>query len=550
MKRYLLRLAPVLLRAPILTALLASLLAAEARAGLYGEHKKIGDEAFEKFLEKNAPRRSFFRDTLGMGVIATPRISRGLTGILTKVRSSNAYGITYGDINAISGDHTHDPVEIYYGLLPDTLALFELAADTVCGTGGFSQADISMLQTRLVDAVWLHHQAMEGGEKAASNFAFGLYYVLLSYEDESHFHYVGVSAEEELADLVALRTLATDYRACLFSFRERLIDRLNTVNVAAKYAMLHCAALDMVHTAGIFWNRNRELARTFLLKALLYNGFADHYLQDAFASGHIVVRRHALHALDDNGKHDYYGRVGLFVQNRRGDRWLARGDGYIEPGEETQSYAAEAVTGSLDELWDAFETARSGRGGLSPLERFEDLTPDNLGKTLVAEYRAFQIMPLEIAESDIYMANSRSGTFLFGAVGSGNDFHTPRFWSAGAGFGLKFGAPGPTVLDREYDIWAALKLGYANGGFNAASDAEKWWEWRVGPEGTFFDLIQTGLDGGIRYQEGVARGFLSPSLGLEFKRPGWSFAPALRLNYQIISRRQPAPSLQVELRYY
>jgi hypothetical protein len=544
MNSYLLRIQSALVLVAILTT--------QATAGLYGEHKRIGDEGFERFLAANAPRRSFFRDTLGMSVITTPTISAGLTGILTKFYAEHAYGITYGDINGISGDHTRDPVEIYYGLLPDSLALFELANDTICGRGSFTAAEIPLLQSRLVDAVRLHHEAIARGERAASNFAFGLYYILLSYEDESHFHYVGVKAEDELADLTSeLRRLLTDYRACLFSFRERLIDRLNSVNVAAKYAVLHCAALDMVHTAGVFWNRDRNLARTFLIKAILYNGFADHYLEDAFASGHMVVRRSPWHALDDNGKHDYYGRVGLPVRNRRGDHWWARGDGYIEPGEETQNYAAEAVAGSLDELWTEFDATRSGgRRGPSPMERLEDLHDGDVGRTLVAEYRAFNIMPLEIDKEDVYLGNSRSGTFFYAALGSRNDFYTPGFWSVGAGFGFKFGAPAASVLDREYDSWAAFSLGYVNGGINRSSDAQKWWEWRLGFEGTFFDLLQIGVDNGLRYQENVARWIVNPWAGLEFKRPGWSFAPAVRAGYEVIARRKPEPSLRFEVRYY
>jgi hypothetical protein len=329
-----------------------------------------------------------------------------------------------------------------------------------------------------------------------------------------------------------------------------LIDRLNSVNVVAKYSILHCAALDMMHTAGIFWNRDRALARTFFLKGILYNGFADHYLEDAFASGHMVVRRSALHALDDNGKHDYYGRVGLPVANRRGDKWLARGDGYIVPGEATQNFAAEAVALSLEEIWNEFDSTRAGlRRGRSPLERLEDLSDADVGKTLVAEYGVFDIIPLAIPKKDVYMADSRGGTFFFGALGTATDFHTPRFWSAGVGFGLKFGVPPPSVLDRESDTWGGVSLGYVNGGINT-SGTPAWWEWRFGAEGTFFDLLQTGVDFGARYRIGPARGILNPWIGLEFKRPGWSFAPAIRASYEMISRRAPEPSLRVEVRYY
>lgn len=529
---------------------LLSLAPLVARAGLYGEHKMMGDGGFERFLDADSARRAFFRTELGMRTITQPQISEGLTAIVMKTGNFGPYGLTYGDITGIAGDHTRDPIEIYYGILPLSLALFEVR-DAGCNAL-FDTSRIPLLQSRLVQAVQVHHNAMLLGAKAGGNFDFGLYYLLLSYEDESHFHYVGTTSAEELADLTAeLRKLFVDYRACLFSNRERLIDDLNGVNVSAKYALLHCAALEMMHIAGNLWAADeKELAKTFIMKAIIYNGFADHYLQDAFASGHLVVRRSALHAFDDNGAHDYYGRVGIGVKNMRGDSWHSLGDGYIEYGEDTYNYASEAVAVSLGELWTEFDETRKGADRPSPLDVLVGLPDAEVGRRLVNDYAIFKIIPLEISKDRVTLGNSRGGTFFSITAGAREKFVTPGFIGGAIGFGFKAAVPARDVISRESDLVMGATLGYRNGSLNVTSDAEKWWELRFGLESTLYDGWQIGIDNGLRYQEEVARWLFNPHIGWELKPISWSFAPSIHLNYQIVAKRKPTAFLQFQLRYY
>jgi|GEM_PF-3271206 len=537
------------LRLVLLLPLTALFSAGIVSAGLYGEHKMIGDAAFERFMAADTARREFLLRHLGLSTITAQCISSGLTAVAIKPWIGGYYGLTYGDINGIAGDHSRDPVEIYFGLLPPSQALFELNDPE---TGQPACVDVAQLQKALVQAVRLHHNAIMEGERAASNFAFGLDYLLLSYEDESHFHYVGVPAAEELADLDQnLRRLFEEYRAHLFRFRDPVIERLNTTNVSAKYAMLHCAALDMMYSAGALWNTGQqELAITFIRKALLYNGFADHYLQDAFASGHLVVRRGALHALDDNGAHDYYGRIGLRVRNRRGDSWTSFGDGYIDRDSDTYRYAVDAVAVSLEELWTMFERSRSGTTEASPLEKLVDLPQSDVGRTLVAEYGAFDIMPLEVDRDEVAIGNSRGGTFVQAALGSRGDFVTPGSIGIGVGFALRQVNAPDRVRSRESDFAIAGVLGYTNGHLDSDIDVGRWWEFRFGLEGALFDQLLIGIDNGIRHQEGVARWIWNPHIGYEFKPISWSFAPSVHLHYEVIAKRQPVTFVQVQLRYY
>lgn len=48
-----------------------------------------------------------------------------------------------------------------------------------------------------------------------------------------------------------------------------------------------------------------------LLSALVQNAFADHYLEDQYAPGHIVTPRSTLHDVTSNSLHDQYNRIGL-----------------------------------------------------------------------------------------------------------------------------------------------------------------------------------------------------------------------------------------------
>jgi hypothetical protein len=59
------------------------------------------------------------------------------------------------------------------------------------------------------------------------------------------------------------------------------------------------------------------------------NAFADHYLQDSYASGHMGFNRRASSAAAAKVFHDYWNRRGRVVSNRAGARWLAYGDGRL-----------------------------------------------------------------------------------------------------------------------------------------------------------------------------------------------------------------------------
>lgn len=169
------------------------------------------------------------------------------------------------------------------------------------------------------------------------------------------------------------------------------VDHFGWHNVC-RYVRAHRQALSFAVQAGK--DAKRPENETFR-KALYFNGFADHFLTDGFAAGHIRVpraeiiawgrpRRLSRKATGALSKllHDQDGHVdelhgarphasrqgeGLPVRNARGDAWHARCDGqlFLEPdaaGSEGVEIAVEAVAASVAELLVAWKTGRVPEG--------------------------------------------------------------------------------------------------------------------------------------------------------------------------------------------
>lgn len=81
--------------------------------------------------------------------------------------------------------------------------------------------------------------------------------------------------------------------------------------------------------------------------------FGLHYLQDAFAAGHMRTPRTLLGksgGMAAKAMHDFENRNGLYVENGLGDKWLAVGDGRLFEALDTPLLAAERK-GKGDVFW-------------------------------------------------------------------------------------------------------------------------------------------------------------------------------------------------------
>lgn len=166
---------------------------------------------------------------------------------------------------------------------------------------------------------------------------------------------------------------------------------------ALEYIKWHEAALELAVRAR--QETSREAKSLLWREAVYTNGFADHFLTDGFAAGHVrtpaaQIRRWAegqgmneklagalVKVIHDQDGHvnELHGKVdhsthaeGLHVVNARGEAWHARCDGQLfltgtkDPGIEQ---AVEAVAASLAELLDAYEGRPVVQGVFAATER-------------------------------------------------------------------------------------------------------------------------------------------------------------------------------------
>ncbi|KAI5814854.1 hypothetical protein BZA77DRAFT_388902 [Pyronema omphalodes] len=139
-------------------------------------------------------------------------------------------------------------------------------------------------------------------------------------------------------------------------------------NSRQAYAACHSNAIEIAAEAG----KNEER----LKEAYYMEGWALHFLTDAFSSGHLRVPRRELH--DDNRvrawtggpleipvwdiqagyMHDEDSACGLLVRNEEGGEWIAFGDKEFFGGHNliNRLHCERAAQASIDEVYAAFES--------------------------------------------------------------------------------------------------------------------------------------------------------------------------------------------------
>ncbi len=160
-------------------------------------------------------------------------------------------------------------------------------------------------------------------------------------------------------------------------------------NNMVAYVENHRRALKKAQEAFNKKIQHPSQSRRLLEQALIYNGFADHYLTDAFASGHIRVPRiqtknWALKNLTGNLisyrgdllsliMHDHESRnlrtgdeEGLRVKNALGEVWMTHGDGELHTITDASNKGAEmpmmALKESFKEVMVAWQTGKINTG--------------------------------------------------------------------------------------------------------------------------------------------------------------------------------------------
>jgi hypothetical protein len=114
-----------------------------------------------------------------------------------------------------------------------------------------------------------------------------------------------------------------------------------------------------------------------LLLAYAQNAFADHFLTDLFAAGHLRTPRRRLYktawtdvtraaaGLCAKGMHDEDNKFGIWVQNAQGDQWVAYGDARYRDmcNSANRQVMKGALQQSMNDIWNAYSTGKVVKDG-------------------------------------------------------------------------------------------------------------------------------------------------------------------------------------------
>jgi hypothetical protein len=350
------------------TVILAFLLlcfANDAAAFLYGEHKLIGDLAFRQAMQRlerdrNAETLQHYLKVI-TGLKGSDYTFPGLAG------DGASYRVTYGMLNGLSGDHESDP------------AVLELLLKDV----GSRIAKIILLQQSYLDK---GYKAAPDGELVKADFS----YALQAAVNLSHFYAYGKSFQAQLKGFDLTQLKAVSEKNTLSA----IVKTLGHTNAIRMYVSLHLLAVDMAEKAGELARSNQPEVGSRLQRALFLNAFADHFLEDAFSAGHLVVNRSMLASLTNNkALHDFYCEHGTMVVNRKGEIWRAYGDGYLDAENATGERIVRAVQLSVEDVFTAFNGSYQNPNCLKVLNRIPD-SPEAQPGYLIGSLASLQLVPI------------------------------------------------------------------------------------------------------------------------------------------------------------
>lgn len=300
---------------PVLAVAILSFLQLPCFAWDFAEHRKIGDRAMSLLPARLAEEGIFASEA---------EADKALLSILnmSHMEGTNAHAmkeliqlpniVTYGTLCGLAGDHVENPLLLETGLQTHfsktnrTLALeFKAMNEFLTGASSKELLDI--------------------------NLAYGL----LAIKDLSHFYAYGKGMNEHLRmiDPELIRRLQKPSEV------NDVFSSLNHLPSLSKYFCIHIFAVYLAEEAGKqLYAGNRTASNDLMFYAALYEAFAEHFLQDSFASGHQMVRRGFSASAVSNNKslHDFYNTIPVQTANMKGETWSAYGDKRLN--QNTMSY--------------------------------------------------------------------------------------------------------------------------------------------------------------------------------------------------------------------
>lgn len=279
----------------------------------YAEHRKIGDRAMS-LMPRYLVENGIFDDEATADKTLLTLLN------MSHMQDSHAYAmneltqlpniVTYGTLCGLAGDHVENPLLLETGL----------------------QTHFSKTNRTLA----LETKAMEEFLTGASSkelLDINLAYGILAIKDLSHFYAYGKSMNDHLkmidVDLIRRLLHPSEVNA--------VFGKLNNLPSMSKYFCIHIFAMHLAQEAGKEMRKgDQEMASNLMFYATMYEAFAEHFLQDSFASGHQMVRRGFSATAVSNNKslHDFYNTIPVQTANMNGQTWSAYGDKRLNQNDE------------------------------------------------------------------------------------------------------------------------------------------------------------------------------------------------------------------------
>jgi hypothetical protein len=204
----------------------------------------------------------------------------------------------------------------------------------------------------------------------------------------------------------------------------------------ATYRFWHRTAIQAAFTLGSATLLDPASLRRRFEEILIFNAFADHFLSDSFAAGHIRVDRKRLSDRVSKNLHDFdnqanVGRHAWWVKNQLGDVWWPVGDGQWEAmDQKDQARVVEAVQLSIQEVIEVFVdvVGALNRPKVGDQPRSQALEKVRNEPTMQRDdsYRALPLIPLRpqcaeqsmLGDQPCYRLTSYAESFIVGAAGN------------------------------------------------------------------------------------------------------------------------------------
>ncbi|MDD2951856.1 MAG: hypothetical protein PHC95_01640 [Parabacteroides sp.] len=294
-----------LTRFPILISLFLFLCNSMVWAWDFAEHRKIGDRAM-LLLPTRLVEAGIFPDEEAAYAALSSLVNMSLgedgKAFVMNELTQSPNLVTYGTLCGLSGDHVANPLLLETGLQTR-----------------FSKTNRTLL---------LEQKAMDNFLTGASSkelLSVNLAYGILAIKDLSHFYSYGDDLNEHLAkidpDLICKMSQPANIN--------KVFNDLNKLPSMSKYFCIHIFAMYLAEEAGrAVLVGDQSSASDLMFYATLYEAFAEHFLQDSFASGHQMVRRgFGLSSISNNKSlHDFYNTIPVHTANLKGETWSAYGD--------------------------------------------------------------------------------------------------------------------------------------------------------------------------------------------------------------------------------